>query len=187
MSGAQQTMIAEIQEATERLNRLVGKVLDVSRLESGHVNPKITLCDVGDLVHMAVKETRKELAGHKLAVEIAPGLPLVRGDFVLLQEALKNLLSNAAIHTPPGTAVQVSARVRDGDLLLAVADRGPGISPEALARVFDKFYRASTAPTGGTGLGLSLVKGFVEAHGGRVKAENRVDGGAIFTIRLALG
>ena len=100
LSESQQTMIADIQEANERLDRLVGKVLDMTRLDSGRIAPKLTLCDVRDLVHVAVKETRKELAQHKVTVEIAPGLPLVSMDFVMTQQALMNLLSNAAIHTP---------------------------------------------------------------------------------------
>jgi two-component system sensor histidine kinase KdpD len=161
-------------------------VLDSSRLESGRVKPRLSPCDVGDLVHVAVKETRKDLARHKLTIALAPGLPLVTADFVLLQEALMNLLSNAAFHTPAGTAVQVSAHADCSDLVLSVIDSGPGLSADSVARVFDKFYRGPSAPTGGTGLGLSLVKGFVEAQGGTVKAANRPEGGAVFSIRLPL-
>jgi two-component system sensor histidine kinase KdpD len=112
---------------------------------------------------------------------------LVLVDYVLLQEALKNLLANAAHHTPGGTAVQVSVRAKDGMLLLTVADRGPGIPPALINRIFDKFWRGINAPTGGTGLGLAIVKGFVESQGGEVTAENRAGGGAAFTIRLPLG
>lgn len=187
LSVEQQAMLAEVQQAAERLNGLVGKVLDITRLESGTVKPNLTLCDVTDLVHVAVKETRRELARQKLEVQLAPNLPLVKMDFVLVQEALKNLLSNAALHTPPGTPVQVGARVRDGALRLTVADRGAGIPPESLPRLFDKFYRAPGASTGGIGLGLSVVKGFVEAQGGQIRAENRAGGGALFTISLPLG
>jgi two-component system sensor histidine kinase KdpD len=186
LSKDQRAMIVEVQGASERLCELVGKVLDITRLESGNVKPRLNLCDVTDLVSVAVTETEGQLARHTVTVELAPDLPLVPADFVLLQQALMNLLSNAAIHTPPGTAVRVGARVGAGSLVLTVADRGPGIPPESIARVFDKFYRAPRAPTGGTGLGLSLVKGFVEAQGGHVSAENRIGGGAVFTIRLPL-
>jgi two-component system sensor histidine kinase KdpD len=186
LSSSQKEMVAEIQEAIDRLDGLVGKVLDIARLEAGRVKPKISLCDVTDLIHVALKETRKQLARHKVAVEVAPGLPLIRADFVLLQQALMNLMSNAAIHTPPGTSILIRASVREGALAISVGDGGPGIPPEALARVFDKFYRAPGAPTGGTGLGLSLVKGFVEAQGGQVSVENRFGGGSLFTIRLPL-
>jgi two-component system sensor histidine kinase KdpD len=186
LNGAQKAMIAEVQEAVERLNRLVGKVLDSTRLEVGRVKPRLSPCDIGDLIHVAVKEVRKELAQHKLTVEIAAGLPLMNADFVLLQESLMNLLSNAATHTPAGTAVKVSAHADISDLVLSVADNGAGIRAEDLPRVFEKFYRGAAASTGGTGLGLSLVKGFVEAQGGTVKAANRAEGGAVFTIRLPL-
>jgi two-component system, OmpR family, sensor histidine kinase KdpD len=177
-------LIAEIQEATQRLNRLVGKVLDITRLESGHVTPLFNECDVYEIVNLAVEETEKDLAGRPFSLDMDRGLPIIRTDFVFVQQALMNLLSNAAVHTPAGTAVHVRVR-QDGEaLIFEVADRGPGIDPQSLPRVFDKFYRGAAAPTGGTGLGLSLVKGFVEALGGKVKAENRAGGGAVFTIML---
>jgi two-component system sensor histidine kinase KdpD len=187
LSEAQRSLLGEIQEATGRLDALVGKVLDITRLETGAVKPKLKLCDVNDLVHLAIKDTRKVLKNHKVELDLAPRLPLVLVDYVLLQEALKNLLANAAHHTPGGTAVQVSVRAKDGMLLLTVADRGPGIPPALINRIFDKFWRGINAPTGGTGLGLAIVKGFVESQGGEVTAENRAGGGAAFTIRLPLG
>jgi two-component system sensor histidine kinase KdpD len=180
----QRTMMAEIQEAARRLNRLVGNLLSMTRLESGHVKAKLDWCDMADLVHVTLKEIKKDLAQHKVTVTMAPGLPLVRMDFVLMQQVLTNLLLNAAVHTPPGTAAQVSAAVEGDRLVLTVADNGPGLPPDALPLIFDKFYRAPAAPAGGTGLGLAIVKGFVEAQGGQVKAENRPGGGAVFTVRL---
>jgi two-component system sensor histidine kinase KdpD len=186
VNSLQREMIGEIEQATERLNRLVGNVLEVSRLESGNFRPRLNECDVTELIHVAVAETEHELAHHKLSLHVPADLPLVRMDFVLMQQVLTNLLSNAAAHTPPGTAIELSAKVEDKSLVLVVADTGPGIPVESLGRVFNKFYRAPNAPTGGTGLGLSLVKGFVEAHGGRVKAENRQGSGAIFTVYLPL-
>jgi two-component system sensor histidine kinase KdpD len=90
------------------------------------------------------------------------------------------------VHTPPGTAIHIQARAGDKELILEVADEGPGLPPEALPFIFDKFYRAPAAPAGGTGLGLAIVKGFVEAQGGRVQAGNQSNGGAIFTITLPL-
>jgi two-component system sensor histidine kinase KdpD len=182
----ERTMVGEIQEAARRLNRLVGNLLSMTRLESGHVKAKLDWCDVADLVHVTLKEIEKDLAQHKVTVGIAPGLPLVRMDFVLMQQVLTNLLLNAAVHTPLGTAVQVNAGVEGDTLSLTVADNGPGLPPDALPLIFDKFYRAPAAPAGGTGLGLAIVKGFVEAQGGQVKAENRPSGGAVFTIRLPI-
>ncbi len=182
----QQAMVGEIQEAAGRLNRLVGNLLNMTRLEAGHVQARLDWCDVADLIQVTLKETAKELAQHPVTVELAPGLPLVRMDFVLMQQALGNLLLNAALHAPEGTQVRVGAVVEDRTLKLSVADTGPGLSADALPRIFDKFYRAASAPTGGTGLGLSIVKGFVEAQGGRVSAENQAGGGALFTLRLPL-
>jgi two-component system sensor histidine kinase KdpD len=111
-------------------------------------------------------------------------LPLARLDFTLMQQALSNLLLNAAIHTPPHTAISIQARQENGFLELSVADSGPGLPPELLPRVFDKFSRAPNSPAGGSGLGLAIVKGFIEAQGGRISAANRASGGAIFTIRV---
>ncbi|HTD65096.1 MAG TPA: ATP-binding protein [Candidatus Limnocylindria bacterium] len=180
-------MLNEIQEATTRLNRLVENLLDMTRLESGHLKPKVDWCDVSDLVNVTLRQIEREMAQHKVTTDIAPGLPLVRMDFVLIQHVLTNLLLNAATHTPPGTAVMVSANKAGDSLSLSVADRGPGLPPDSIERIFDKFFRAPNAAPGGTGLGLSIVKGFVEAHGGTVTTENRVSGGAVFTIELPLG
>ena len=119
-SPSQAEMIANIHEANERLGRLVGKVLDMTRLESGRVAPKSTPCDVTDLLHMSVKETRKELARHRLTVDIAPDLPLVTMDFVMTQQAVMNLLSNAAIHTPANTAIELKARVENEEFVVSI-------------------------------------------------------------------
>jgi two-component system sensor histidine kinase KdpD len=181
------SMVDEIQEATRRLNRLVGNLLNMTRLESGHVKPKLDWCDVGDVIQVTLKEIEKDLAQQKVTAEITPGLPLVRMDFVLMQQVLTNLLLNTAIHTPPGTRVQVRANTQDESLVITVADNGPGLPPDALPFIFDKFYRAPAAPAGGTGLGLAIVKGFVEAQGGRVEAANQSGSGAAFTVRLRLG
>jgi two-component system sensor histidine kinase KdpD len=187
LSGSQKAMVAEIHEAIERLNRLVGNVLDVTRLDSGHLSAKISACDVRDLIQVVAKETKKELAEHPLTIEISPNVPLVAPmDFVLTQQALMTLLSNAAFHTPPGTAVSLRVSREAEELMFEVSDRGPGIAQESLPRVFEKFYRAPNARAGGTGLGLSVAKGIVEAQNGRVEAKNASKGGAVFTIRLPL-
>jgi len=179
-------MVDEIQEATRRLNRLVGNLLNMTRLESGHVQAKLDWCDLADLVQVTLKEIEKDLAQHNVTVEISAGLPLVRMDFVLMQQVLTNLLLNAAVHTFPGTPVHVRAAAQNDLLLLNVADEGPGLPPDVLPFIFDKFYRAPAAAAGGTGLGLAIVKGFVEAQGGRVEAANQPTGGVVFTIRLPL-
>jgi two-component system, OmpR family, sensor histidine kinase KdpD len=185
-SGFQRAMVREIQEATRRLNRLVGNLLDIARLETGHVKPKLDWCDVADLVQTTLKDLEGELGGHEVSVELSPGLPLVRMDFVLMQQVLGNLLLNAAVHTEPGTPIHISAAAQPDALVLTVADRGRGLPAEALPFIFDKFYRGPSVPAGGTGLGLAIVKGFVEAQGGQVSAENRPGGGAVFSVRLPL-
>jgi two-component system sensor histidine kinase KdpD len=184
LNGFQQTMVSEIQEASKRLNRLVGNLLNMTRLESGHVKPKLDWCDVADLIQATLKEIDKDLSRNKVSVAIEPGLPLVRMDFVLMQQALTNLLLNTTVHTPPGTAVHVGATIESGYLRLIVSDTGPGLPSDVAPYIFDKFYRAPSAPAGGTGLGLAIVKGFVEAQGGTVQAENLPSKGARFTIRL---
>jgi two-component system sensor histidine kinase KdpD len=177
-------MIGEIQEATARLNRLVGNLLDVTRLEADHVRAKLDWSDVGDLIHTTVRALARELVGREIKVHVAEKLPLTRLDFTLTQQALSNLLLNAATHTPAGTVIEIEAKERENFLELSVSDKGLGLSSELLPKVFDKFFRAPSAPAGGSGLGLAIVKGFVEAQGGQVIAANRPEGGAIFTIRL---
>lgn len=178
------SMIAEIQEASARLNRLVGNLLDVTRLESGHVQARLDWCDVGDLVQSTVRVLERELQGRDVKVAVAKDLPLARLDFTLMQQALSNLLLNAAVHTPPGTPILIQARQEEGMLELNVADYGPGLPPELLPRIFDKFVRAPDAPAGGSGLGLAIVKGFVEAQGGHISVANGPGGGATFSIRV---
>jgi len=219
-------LIGEIQEANTRLNRVVGNLLDVARLESGQVRPNLDWHDARDLVQTTVRELQRELVTHPVRLDMPTEPLLARLDFSLMHHALANLLLNAANHTPAETAIEVSVRETGSagfsplqghietkmtesvsasalpttlkrpegrapgvaeasrELLISVADRGPGIPPEVLPRIFDKFFRAPQAPTGGSGLGLTIVKGFVEAHGGTISAENRPGGGLLFTIRL---
>ena len=184
LNDFQQSMVGEIQEASKRLNRLVGNLLNMTRLESGHIRPKLDWCDVADLIQATLKEIERDMSRNKVSIEVSRGLPLVRMDFVLMQQALTNLLLNTSVHAPPGTAVQVRAAIESDVLLLTVSDGGPGLPLDVVPYIFDKFYRAPSAPAGGTGLGLAIVKGFVEAQGGQVQAENKPSGGAQFTIRL---
>jgi two-component system sensor histidine kinase KdpD len=141
---------------------------------------------VADLINVALRHNERELSGHQVALSLRPPLPLVKMDFVLIEQALNNLLLNAAHYTPTGTTVEVKAFATAEEMTISVADHGPGLPHESLPHVFDKFYRAPGAPAGGTGLGLSIVKGLVEAHGGRVEARNRPGGGAEFSIHLPI-
>ena len=186
-SPVQQALAGEIQEAAERLNRIVGNLLDMTRLEAGHLKARLDWCDVHDVINAALQRVEKKLAGREVTVTGPAGLPLARMDAVLMEQVLTNLLLNVALHTPAATPVQVTASVEEGAVHLSIADRGPGLPPDALDRIFDKFYRAPTAPAGGIGLGLSIVKGFVEVQGATIRAENRAGGGALFTIALPPG
>ena len=184
---ARAALSQEIHLAAHRLNRIVENLLDMTRLESGRLNLRREWCDVHDLVHAALARVAEDLAAHQVVVDLPERLPLLQVDSVLLEQALYNILHNAAAYTPPGSRVRLSARVEGAALLLIIADRGPGLPPEDLERVFEKFYRAPGAPVGGTGLGLSIARGLVQAHGGTLTAENRANGGARFTLRLPLG
>lgn len=183
---ARTALASEIQLAAERLNRLVENLLDMSRLESGMLRLRLEWCDVADLIGVTVQRARPLLERQEFVVDIAPGLPLVQMDYVLIEQVLINLLHNAAVYTPAGTRVQLIARQDDAWLALIVADRGPGLPADALERIFDKFYRVPGAAAGGTGLGLSIARGIVEAHGGTLVAENQPEGGARFTLRLPM-
>jgi hypothetical protein len=129
-----------------------------------------------------VQSAGTALAAHPLTTSLDYPLPLLRLDPTLTEQAIVNLLVNAGTHTPPGTPVELRARVEGPDLLLTIADRGPGLPPGDPARRFDPVRRAPDAPTGGAGLGLSIVRGFIEAQGGRVEAANRPGGGASLTL-----
>jgi len=184
LTPAQADLAAEIESASARLNRLVQSLLSAARIQSGQIKPHLDWCDVADLVQVAMRSVENLLGQHPVATRIAPGLPLLKLDFVLMEQALANLLVNAAIHTPPVTPVEIVARVEGRELVLEVADRGPGLPVNELERIFDLFHRTADAKPGGTGLGLAIVKGFVVAQGGRVQAANRAGGGANFAIRL---
>jgi two-component system sensor histidine kinase KdpD len=173
----------DIHDAAGRLNRLVENLLDMSRLDSGRLKLKRDWCDVSDVIGVAVKRDENCLRHRPVTIQIAPNLPLVQMDFVMMEQVIINLLDNICNYTPVGTHVDVTAETRDHWLVITVADTGPGLG-EDVERVFEKFYRVPGTATGGTGLGLSICRGLVEAHGGTLTAKNRETGGAQFMIRL---
>ena len=179
-------LIAESRGAARRLNRLVGNLLDQTRLESGALRPRLDWCDVRDLINAALDGVRDELAGHPLEVSVPEAMPPIRADFALMEQALANLLLNAARHTPDTTPVFVTAGLdRDGQRsYFTIADRGPGFPLAMRERLFKKFERGDAAHAGGLGLGLSLVRGFIVAQGGEVVVGENPGGGAVFTIYL---
>ncbi|MEA2853869.1 MAG: two-component system, OmpR family, sensor histidine kinase KdpD, partial [Rhodospirillaceae bacterium] len=159
----------------ERLNRFVGNLLDMTRLDAGAIVPKREVVEIGDLVSTALRRATLLLKDHVVASSIEPGLPPLSLDFVLAEQILFNVLDNAAKYSPPGGRIEVAARRVGGHVEIVVRDEGPGIPAVALDRIIDKFYRADDGDRrrAGTGLGLAIAKGFVEAHGGTIAARNR--------------
>jgi two-component system sensor histidine kinase KdpD len=183
---SEQGLVSEIREAALRLDMLVRNLLNAARLETGMLQPKMEWFEVGELVNAVLEHHFEVLEHHELSVSLPDGLPLVYGDFGLLQQALANLVHNAMRHTPTGTEIKVTAAVDGDELLISVMDNGPGFGADDPQKLFQKFQRGSGAAAGGSGLGLSIVKGFVEANGGTVEARNRPGGGAQVTITLPL-
>ena len=185
-AGLRAELLREAGIATTRLNRLVGNLLDQTRLESGALRPRPDWCDPRDLVNAAIEAARDALEGHPLEVALPDELPPIRADFTLTEQALVNLLVNASLHTPVATPVFVTAGIERGGTraFFTVADRGPGFPAAMRERLFKKFARGDAARAGGLGLGLSIVRGFIAAQGGEVVVGENPGGGAVFTLYL---
>ncbi|HRE79662.1 MAG TPA: sensor histidine kinase KdpD [Opitutaceae bacterium] len=177
-------LAAEIHTASRRLQQLVNNLLDVTRLESGALRPRFDWCDLRDVVQAALDASAEVRQQHPTQVTLPEQLLLVRADFALLEQAIFNLLHNAATHTPAGTTIEVRAGADpiDREVWISVQDHGPGLPAERAARIFERFSRTSAGKPGGLGLGLSIVRGFVEAHQGRVEVGGVPGGGASFTV-----
>jgi len=186
LNPIQEKLSGEIEAATFRLNRVVQSLLSAARIQSGQVRPNLDWCDISDVVRATLREFGTALTKHRVEKRLPPGLPLIRADFALLQQALANLLVNAAAYTPEGTQIEVSAQRQGTELVLEVCDDGPGLPTDQIDRMFDLFHRPPGSRPGGTGLGLAIVKGFTEAQNGRVEAGNRPEHGAIFRIYLPI-
>jgi len=187
--STREEMLATARREAERLNRFIGNLLDMTRLESGTIALKPDFVDVTEIIDTALRRAQPLLADHRVETDIAPDLPMLKLDYLLLEQALFNLLDNAAKYAPPRSPIGVRVR-RDGNtVVMQIVDEGPGIPATDVERIFDKFFRvqAQDRQRAGTGLGLAISRGFVEAMGGRLLAANRTDrSGAIFTIRLPI-
>ncbi|WP_342165591.1 sensor histidine kinase KdpD [Methylobacterium sp. SD21] len=184
---AKADLLSTVIEESERLNRFIANLLDMTRLEAGAVAPNLAPQDVAETVDTALRRLEKMLRGHRIAVDLAPNLPTLRLDPVLFEQVLVNLLDNAAKYAPEDTTVTVRARQDGRSVRIEILDEGNGIPEEDVERLFDKFYRVrkSDRVRAGTGLGLAISRGFVEAMGGTVTAANRRDrSGAVFTVTL---
>jgi two-component system sensor histidine kinase KdpD len=184
--------IREFAEAIEdgalRLNRIVGNLLDLSRIEAGSLRPAKEWYSLSALVDDVLGRLRAATEGRPVVVDVPDDLPPVPLDYVEIDQVLSNLVENAAKYTLPSVEIRIAAR-RQGEMVeVEVADRGPGIPQDALPRLFEPFFRVdgSQPRPRGTGLGLAVARGLVEAHGGRIWAENRPGGGARFIFTLPL-
>jgi two-component system sensor histidine kinase KdpD len=186
-SATKEALLGTIIEESDRLNRFIGNLLDMTRLESGALKPQSSLNELSDVIGAALRRASKILVGHRVEVDLPPGLPLLALDVVLFEQVLFNLLDNAAKHSPEGSLITIQAKPDRDTVTLRIMDEGEGIPAGDVDRIFEKFYRAGGGDRrrAGTGLGLAICRGFVEAMDGTISAANRPDRhGAMFVITL---
>lgn len=184
--GVRRDLLQSIQQDAQQLNKHIGALLDMSQLEGGALRPKQDWTEVREIIGSALRRLRSRLAGHRIARDFASSLSLIKADPTLLEQALLNILDNAATWAPQGSAIRIAAHEDARNVLVSIEDEGPGIPPDQLHAVFDRFHRLSPAGSGGLGLGLSITRGFIEAMGGRVAAVSPLTaaGGTRFVISL---
>lgn len=176
-----------IERESDRLNRLVGNLLDMSRIEGGALRSEKEWYPVDELIHDVLGHMQSLLPGRVVKTDLPENLPPVELDYLQIDQVLTNLIENAVRYTPASSPIEIRACTREHEMEICVADRGPGIPPVDKERIFDKFYRVLGTPrSGGSGLGLAVCKGLVEAHGGHIWVENREGGGARFCFVLPL-
>jgi two-component system sensor histidine kinase KdpD len=180
-------LLEAIEEETDHLNQLVGNLLDMSRIESGAIQPQRRWNELAEIVKNVLGQMRLETQHHHIANEVSKDLPLIPVDYVQMDRVFTNLINNSIKYSPVGSTIRICAKVKDDKtLLVQVTNQGPHVPEEHLTKIFDKFYRITAADrVTGTGLGLSICKGFIEAHGGTIWAENLPEGFAFnFTLPL---
>jgi two-component system sensor histidine kinase KdpD len=187
-SRARRELVATIRDESERLASYIDNVLDLTRIRSGQIAPRLEFVELSDIIDAALRRKREALGGHEVCVELPADLPMLRLDLFLMEHALANVLDNAAKYAPAGSKLRIAAGVQDGEVVLEVNDEGSGIRAEDLERVFDAFYRGpgpGGMPASGTGLGLAICRAFIEANGGSVAAIS-AGAGRGTTVRLRL-
>jgi len=185
--AAKADLLQTVIDESERLNRFIANLLDMTKLEAGAIKPNAALHDLGEIVGTALERTSKILAQHRVEIDLAADLPMLELDAVLFEQVLVNLLDNAAKYAPPETLVRIQGWSEEDSVKLQILDEGSGIPPQDIEQIFDKFHRAEKGDQvrAGTGLGLAISRGFIEAMHGAITAANRVDrSGAVFTITL---
>ena len=167
------------------MTKLANNLLDMARLEAGSVKLNLQWCPIEEIVGGVLTRLQARLAAHPVTLALPPGLPLVHVDAVMLEQVLENLLENAIKYTPDGTPIEIGAESDAQEVAFWVADRGAGLPAGKEDMLFEKFYRgAKEGAQSGVGLGLTICRAIVEAHGGTIHAENRPDGGAIFRFAI---
>jgi len=180
----QNELLAEIDKASIRLNRQVENLLNMSRLESGMLKPKLDWCEINELIYSVIQKVTSASDKHTIVFEPKENLPLFKLDAGLMEQVLCNLIHNAIQYTPENTTIRIDASYENQQCVISISDNGSGFPEYEMSLVFDKFYRLPHSKTGGSGLGLSIAKGFVEAHFGQLTLENNVTGGAHFNITI---
>lgn len=185
-SPARTQLVAAIDDEADHLNMLVGNLLDMSRIESGALRPKREWNILSEILGGVLGRMRHLAEEHKIEIDMSESLPLVPVDYVQMEQVFTNLVSNSLKYAPVNTVIRIRAQIEDESIHVQIRNQGPQVPPEHLERIFDKFYRITAADrVTGTGLGLSICKGIIEAHGGRIWAENVPDGLAFnFTLPL---
>lgn len=182
---ARAALLDMICSETDRMDRLIHNLLDMTRLEAGGLELKKEWVPVGEIIGSALRHLESRLRGRPVKTDLPAALPMIQVDAMLFEQVLTNLVDNVIEYTPPDSPLEISARGTGTAVVIEVADRGPGLPAGTESRVFDKFFRAhETEGRRGIGLGLTIVRGIVEAHGGRVVAANRDGGGAVFRVTL---
>ncbi|OGP69959.1 MAG: hypothetical protein A2Z73_05890 [Deltaproteobacteria bacterium RBG_13_60_28] len=185
-SVTKQELAQSIYEEARRLDRLVHNLLEMSRLQSGQAMLNKEWHVLEEVIGCALAQLDSQLHDHPVRIDLPTDLPLVQMDALLLERVVINLLENSMKYTPPGTPLEISGSLQDQELLVAVADRGPGLPAGEEERIFEKFYQVSPGSARGAGLGLTICRSIIEAHGGRIWAANRLEGGAVFTFTIPL-
>ena len=180
-----QELLQTIHEEAVHLNEIIRNVLDMTRLEAGAIRVKKALLPIEEIIGAVLNRLDERLEGRPVRTLVPEDLPLISFDPLLIEQVLVNLLDNAMKYTPPETPIEISAHVKDGEIVVEVADRGKGIPTGEEEKIFEKFVRGS-ATGGGIGLGLTICRAIIAAHGGWIRAENRTDGGALFRFSLPL-
>jgi two-component system sensor histidine kinase KdpD len=185
-SGTKQELAQGIYEEAKRLDRLVHNLLEMSRLQSGEAQFNKEWHVLEEVIGCALAQLDSQLRHHSVTINLPPDLPLVKIDDLLMERVVINLLENSMKYTPPGTAIEISGGIQGQEILVTISDYGPGLPVGAEERIFEKFYQAAPGSARGAGLGLTICRSIIEAHGGRIWAANRPGGGAIFSFTIPL-